>query len=296
MRAAGDRPHGRRCARYRDPLASRAPIHEALELTEGDLDEARGALLVRRGKGGRRREVGMDGWAWEELQPGSSCDGSCRSARCCASSPAHRRAPLVFSRRTRALARRRRSRGAPTLRAHQLRHAHASRWPAKACRSSSSSASSAIATWASLPSTCKASTTPRSSTPFTPAARRWSPYTARCAAEGSTRPAAWKPQLPRRRPSSGSPARNPVASGSQSASIHRQAATPAAYAACSDRGRSTHRSDMAELRKQARRKQQCGERCDRRRATGGPRVARTVASGRLVDLVRASCDAIATAS
>jgi site-specific recombinase XerD len=25
-------------------------------------------LLVRRGKGGRRREVGMDGWAWDELQ------------------------------------------------------------------------------------------------------------------------------------------------------------------------------------------------------------------------------------
>jgi site-specific recombinase XerD len=44
-------------------------IHEALELTEGDLEEARGALLVRRGKGGRRREVGMDGWAWEQLQP-----------------------------------------------------------------------------------------------------------------------------------------------------------------------------------------------------------------------------------
>jgi hypothetical protein len=24
---------------------------------------------VRRGKGGRRREVGMDDWAWEHLQP-----------------------------------------------------------------------------------------------------------------------------------------------------------------------------------------------------------------------------------
>ena len=28
-----------------------------------------GALLVRRGKGGRRREVGMDAWGWEELKP-----------------------------------------------------------------------------------------------------------------------------------------------------------------------------------------------------------------------------------
>lgn len=29
----------------------------------------RRALLVRRGKGGRRREVGMDEWAWEQLRP-----------------------------------------------------------------------------------------------------------------------------------------------------------------------------------------------------------------------------------
>jgi len=33
-----------------------------------DLDHRRGALLVRRGKGGRRREVGMDEWAREHLQ------------------------------------------------------------------------------------------------------------------------------------------------------------------------------------------------------------------------------------
>ena len=38
-------------------------------MTEGDLDHRRGALLVRRGKGERRREVGMDAWGWEELQP-----------------------------------------------------------------------------------------------------------------------------------------------------------------------------------------------------------------------------------
>jgi site-specific recombinase XerD len=44
-------------------------IHEALTLTEHDLDPRRGSLLVRRGKGGRRREVGMDEWAWEELAP-----------------------------------------------------------------------------------------------------------------------------------------------------------------------------------------------------------------------------------
>jgi integrase len=44
-------------------------IHEALALGEADLDSRRGSLLVHRGKGGRRREVGMDDWAWEQLQP-----------------------------------------------------------------------------------------------------------------------------------------------------------------------------------------------------------------------------------
>jgi integrase len=36
---------------------------------ESDLDGARGAVLVRKGKGGRRREVGMDRWAWQQLEP-----------------------------------------------------------------------------------------------------------------------------------------------------------------------------------------------------------------------------------
>jgi len=35
-------------------------ISEALALAESDPDPARGALLVRRGRRGRRREVGMD--------------------------------------------------------------------------------------------------------------------------------------------------------------------------------------------------------------------------------------------
>jgi site-specific recombinase XerD len=43
-------------------------IHEALALAEHDLDARRGSLLVRRGKGGRRREVGMDQWGWEQLR------------------------------------------------------------------------------------------------------------------------------------------------------------------------------------------------------------------------------------
>jgi integrase len=70
MRAAGDRAHGRRL-RGLIVILWRAGlrIQEALMLAEADLDHRRGALLVRRGKGGRRREVGMDAWGWEELQP-----------------------------------------------------------------------------------------------------------------------------------------------------------------------------------------------------------------------------------
>jgi site-specific recombinase XerD len=44
-------------------------IQEALAVAEHDLDQRRGSLLVRRGKGGRRREVGMDEWGWELLRP-----------------------------------------------------------------------------------------------------------------------------------------------------------------------------------------------------------------------------------
>ena len=70
MRAAGDRAHGHRL-RGLIVILWRAGlrIQEALALTEGDLDQRRGALLVRRGKGGRRREVGMDTWGFEQLQP-----------------------------------------------------------------------------------------------------------------------------------------------------------------------------------------------------------------------------------
>jgi integrase/recombinase XerD len=44
-------------------------ISEALALAESDLDRTCGAVLVRQGKSGKRREVGMDRWAWEQLEP-----------------------------------------------------------------------------------------------------------------------------------------------------------------------------------------------------------------------------------
>jgi integrase len=44
-------------------------IHEALSLTETDLDQRRGSILVSHGKNNRRREVGMDAWAWSAIEP-----------------------------------------------------------------------------------------------------------------------------------------------------------------------------------------------------------------------------------
>ena len=63
-------PHGRRLRALVVVLwRAGLRIHEALSLNESDLDRRRGALLVRRGKGGRRRELGMDERPWEQLQP-----------------------------------------------------------------------------------------------------------------------------------------------------------------------------------------------------------------------------------
>jgi site-specific recombinase XerD len=70
MRAAGETLHGQRLRGLIVVLwRAGLRISEALALAEADLDPRRGAVLVRRGKGGRRREVGMDDWAWEQLQP-----------------------------------------------------------------------------------------------------------------------------------------------------------------------------------------------------------------------------------
>jgi site-specific recombinase XerD len=69
MSAVGDRADGHR-VRALIVLLWRAGlrISEALSLQESDLDRTRGAVL-RRGKGGKRREVGMDRWAWDQLDP-----------------------------------------------------------------------------------------------------------------------------------------------------------------------------------------------------------------------------------
>jgi integrase len=54
-------------------------VQEALTLAGHHFDQRRGSIFVRHGKGGRRREVGMDEWGWEHLRPWSSAWGSCQS-------------------------------------------------------------------------------------------------------------------------------------------------------------------------------------------------------------------------
>lgn len=102
-------------------------IGEALDLAETDLDPSRGAVLVRHGKGGRRREVGMDRWAWHRLQPWLKLrsDLPVGTLLCVIHGPTAGRhwessAARKQLRRTAAVAGVRR-RFAP----HQLRHAHA---------------------------------------------------------------------------------------------------------------------------------------------------------------------------
>ena len=70
MRTAGDGAEGVRL-RVLIVILWRAGVRisEALALAESDLDKVRGTVLIRRGKGGRRREVGMDRWGWEQLRP-----------------------------------------------------------------------------------------------------------------------------------------------------------------------------------------------------------------------------------
>jgi integrase len=128
MRHAADDRHGRRLGAMIVVLwRAGLRIQEALALGEHDLDPGRGSLLVRNGKGGRRREVGMDDWGWEHLRPwlGERAGLPVGPLFCIIDGPTRGRAwsgAAVRSelRRLAAIAGVRR-RFAP----HQLRHAHA---------------------------------------------------------------------------------------------------------------------------------------------------------------------------
>lgn len=111
-------------------------ISEALALTESDPDPDRGAILVRHGKANKRREVGMDQRGSELLRPWLAYQVQMPVGTLfCVIDGRTRGRPLTTTsvrqqlRRTAAKAGVRR-RFAP----HQLRHAHAVRWPGRACR------------------------------------------------------------------------------------------------------------------------------------------------------------------
>jgi site-specific recombinase XerD len=128
MRRTGENRHGWRL-RAMIVVLWRAGlrVQEALALAEHDLDHRRGSVLVRSGKGGRRREVGMDEWGWEHLRPwiAARADLPVGPLFCVIHGPTHGRpwsgaAVRTEFRRVAARAGVRR-RFAP----HQLRHAHA---------------------------------------------------------------------------------------------------------------------------------------------------------------------------
>lgn len=96
-------------------------------LAESELDAGRGAILVRRGKGGRRREVGMDHWAWDAVEPWLNVRASLPVGAlfCVVHGPTRGRPCSTAA--IRAQLRRVASRAGVRRRfaPHQLRHAHA---------------------------------------------------------------------------------------------------------------------------------------------------------------------------
>jgi site-specific recombinase XerC len=68
MRQAGGDHHGLRMRALIAVLwRAGLRISEALALTGSDIEPERGSVLVRHGKGDRRREAGMDDWGFEHL-------------------------------------------------------------------------------------------------------------------------------------------------------------------------------------------------------------------------------------
>src|ERR1039458_5737720 len=128
MRAAGPGAYGDRL-RAMIVVLWRAGLRvgEALALAETDLDPGRGAVLIRRGKGGKRREVGMDGWGWRELEPWIEYRRQLPVGPlfCVLHGPSRGRpwAPAAVRRELRRAGVRAGVRG--RLAPHQLRHAHA---------------------------------------------------------------------------------------------------------------------------------------------------------------------------
>ena len=170
MREAGSGPDGARL-RALIVILWRAGLRigEALDLAETDLDPSRGAVLVRRGKGGRRREVGMDRWAWSQLEPWIAVRRQLPvGALLCVIRGATAGRHWESSSARKQLARTAEKAGVRRRFApHQLRHAHAVEMAHEGMPWSLSSASSGTPTSASHRSICRGSTAQRSFTPST---------------------------------------------------------------------------------------------------------------------------------
>ena len=192
MRHAGDAAHGVR-TRALVVLLWRAGLRvsEALALAESDLDRSRGAVLVRHGKGGKRRKVGMDPWGWEHLAPWleRGLELPVGALLCVITGPTAGRswsgaAARSTLRRLAADAGVRR-RFAP----HQLRHAHAVEMAREGVPLNIIQRHSDTRTSGSRRSTRRASTAPKSSAPSTRGERR---CCRRVPASPGTADARWK--------------------------------------------------------------------------------------------------------
>jgi integrase len=169
MRIAGNGPDGLRLRGVITVLwRAGLRISEALALAECDLDPTRGAVLVRRRKGGKRREVGMDRWAWEQLDPWLMIRATLPvGALFCVLRGPTRGRPCSAESGPSCVMRRVRPGSVADLRLISCDTRTPWRCPAKGCRWSSSNGSSGTPISGSPPLICAGSTTPRSSTPST---------------------------------------------------------------------------------------------------------------------------------
>jgi integrase len=70
MQACPDTPHGHRLAAWiAFDWRTGLRVSESVSIEPRDLDSQTGAIVVRRGKGGKRGIVGMDPWGWSQLLP-----------------------------------------------------------------------------------------------------------------------------------------------------------------------------------------------------------------------------------
>ena len=134
-------------------------INEARTVTEHDMEPGGGSVLVRHGKGGRRREVGMEAWGWEHLARAPSRDAG-RPLLCVIDGPTRGRPGRATLPAPSCGASPRRPVCGTASRPTSCATPTPSSSPTRASRSTSSSDSPVIPTSASPRSICKASTTP----------------------------------------------------------------------------------------------------------------------------------------